>query len=89
MPMNKLGELIHQKRKERGISQETLGNLVDYGRPNILNIEAGKLKPSDELLERIATELDLPYERLIALKILDRINDTVKEWLLIEIQASQ
>ena len=86
--MNKLGELIYKKRKEKGISQETLGRIVDYGRPNILNIEAGKLKPSDDLLERLSKELDIPFERLIALKILDRLNDSVKEWLLIELQEN-
>jgi transcriptional regulator with XRE-family HTH domain len=84
--MSKLGDLIYTTRKTKGISQETLGNLVDYGRPNILNIEAGKLKPSNDLLERIGKALDIPYKRLIALKILDYADEEVKHWLLVELQ---
>jgi len=85
--MNKLGDLIYKARKEKGISQETLGRLADYGRPNILNIEAGKLKPSNDLLERLGKVLDIPYKHLIALKLLDQIDDEVKYWLRIELQS--
>jgi|GEM_PF-5267185 len=83
--MNQLGELIRETRKAKGISQETLGKLVSYERPNILNIEAGKKPAPDDLLERIAQELDLPYKRLLALKILDRIDNEVKDWLRVEL----
>lgn len=70
------------------ISHEKLAKLVDYDRPNILNFEAGKKPIPDDLLERIAKELDLPYKRLIALKILDRVDDEVKGWMLMELQVA-
>lgn len=87
MPMNKLGELIRDIRTARGMSQETLAKLVDYDRSNFLNIEAGKKPAPEDLLERIGIELDIPPERLVALKILDSQNDEVKRWLRIELDA--
>jgi transcriptional regulator with XRE-family HTH domain len=84
--MNRLGDLIRDKRQEKGLSHEKLGKLVDYDRSNILNIEAGKKSPPNDLLERIGKELGIPYKRLIALKILDKVDDEVRHWLLIELQ---
>lgn len=85
MPMNKLGELIRETRAARGISQETLAKLIDYDRSNFLRMEAGKKPFPEDLLIRIGKELDLPPERLIALKILDSVNANVRYWLLQEL----
>lgn len=85
--MSELGKMIQQQRNNVGISQETLGKLVDYGRQNISSIESGKLSPSDDVLARIANELQIPYARLQALKILDKTMPEVQSWLFEELKA--
>lgn len=85
--MSELGKLIQQHRINVGISQETLAKLVDYGRQHISSIESGNLSPSDDVLARIANELNIPNERLQALKIIDRTPPEVYPWLLSELKA--
>ena len=48
---------IRYYRLKRGWSQETLAGLVRVSQPRICNIETGRLKPSDELLDRLAVVL--------------------------------
>lgn len=81
-----MGIFILKGRKEKGISQEKLAHLVEYGRPHISSIESGTLSPSDSVLERIAKVLDVPCERLLALKILDKTPPEIYPWLLAELK---
>ncbi|WP_373531794.1 helix-turn-helix transcriptional regulator [Vampirovibrio sp.] len=85
--MSELGKLIQQQRNNVGISQETLAKLVDYGRQHISSIESGNLSPSDDVLARIASELEIPFERLQALKILDKTSPEIHLWLFEELKA--
>lgn len=85
--MNELGKTIQQRRKEVGISQEALGIDVEDNRQNILNTEAGRRIPSDDVLKRIAQRLDMPYEKLIALKVLEKTPPEIYPWLLAELKA--
>ena len=85
--MSELGKMIQQQRNNVGISQETLAKLVDYGRQHISSIESGNLSPSDDVLARIAQELQIPCERLLALKIIDRTPPEVQSWLFEELKA--
>lgn len=89
MPMSKLGELILESRKIKGLSHEKLGELVIYDRSNILNIEAGNKEASNDLLKRMANVFEIPYERLLALKLIDRMNPDVRKWVLIELQKAK
>lgn len=50
----KLGARIKARRKELGLSQESLAELVNMDTPNLSNIERGKRFMTAETLERIA-----------------------------------
>ena len=60
-----LGTRIEEKRKEKGLSQETLGTLVSISAAFISQVEKGKRNPSYGLLQKISTELDVPLEYLV------------------------
>ncbi len=48
---------IQYYRLKLGLSQETLASLVKVSQPRICNIETGRLRPSDDLLNRLAVAL--------------------------------
>lgn len=60
-----LGTRIEEKRKETGLSQESLGTLVGVSAAFISQVEKGKRNPSYGLLQKISTELDVPLEYLV------------------------
>lgn len=60
-----LGTRIEEKRKEKGLSQESLGTLVDVSAAFISQVEKGKRNPSYGLLQKISVELDVPLEYLV------------------------
>ena len=88
-PMNRLGEFIRAARKSKDISQQKLADMILYDRNNILNMEAGRKLFPNERLEQIATVLEIPYERLLALKVLDKVNDRVLYWLKMELCGTE
>ena len=49
-----IGELIRRERLERDMTQRDLANRVDVGVPYISKIEAGRERPSDDVLRRVA-----------------------------------
>lgn len=51
--------LIREKRKEKGLSQERLAELVQVSQPFIAEIESGRKKPSVDVLMRICAVLDI------------------------------
>ena len=51
--------LIREKRKEKGLSQESLAKLVQVSQPFIAEIESGRKKPSVDVLMRICAVLDI------------------------------
>ena len=53
----KLGARIKARRKELGLSQESLAELVNMDTPNLSNIERGKRFMTAETLESIAQAL--------------------------------
>jgi transcriptional regulator with XRE-family HTH domain len=61
----RLGEQIARARGESGMSQETLGALVDLSRMAIGQIEAGKRKVSADELQRLSTALEIPADHLV------------------------
>lgn len=60
----KLGRVIVELRKAKGVSQETMANEAQIGRKYMSDIENGKRNLSLDLLERIATYFNLPLSEL-------------------------
>lgn len=60
----KLGRVIIELRKAKGVSQETMANEAQIGRKYMSDIENGKRNLSLDLLERIATYFNLPLSEL-------------------------
>lgn len=60
-----LGTRIEEKRKQKGLSQEALGTLVDVSAAFISQVEKGKRNPSYGLLQKISAELDVALEYLV------------------------
>ncbi len=51
--------LIREKRKEKGLSQGKLAELVQVSQPFIAEIESGRKKPSLDVLMRICEALEI------------------------------
>lgn len=61
----KIGEAIKKIRKEKGLSQLELANLIDSSQSHIANIEAGRRRISYETLEKIAQALGVSVAQLL------------------------
>jgi transcriptional regulator with XRE-family HTH domain len=57
------GENVKRIREVRGIKQEALGHAIDYSQQSISRLE-GKQKIKDELLEKMAKEMNVPVEAI-------------------------
>ena len=55
----KIGNKIKELRKQKGLSQEKLANLSEIDRTYLPTIEKGERNVSIEILERIATALEI------------------------------
>lgn len=53
------GPKIHKAREGKGLTHEQLGNKVSARVPELKHIEAGKLRPSDELIKKLEKELGI------------------------------
>ena len=53
------GPRIHKAREAKGLSHEQLGNKVSARVPELKHIEAGKLRPGDDLARRMEKELGI------------------------------
>lgn len=53
------GPKIHKAREAKGLSHEQLGNKVSARVPELKHIEAGKLRPSDDLIKKLEKELGI------------------------------
>ena len=61
-----VGEVISEKRKQKGISQEVLSGLADIGRTHLSAIERGERKPTLETLYRISQALDIKMSDIVS-----------------------
>jgi len=59
-----LGQQIQKYRKRKGLSQEKLAEKLDISRAHMGHIEQGRKKPSLDLLEDIAKELNINIRNL-------------------------
>jgi|SRR5688572_1521834 len=53
------GPRIHKARDARGMTHDQLGNKVSARVPELKQIEAGKLRPGDDLAKRLQKELGI------------------------------
>lgn len=53
------GSRIHKAREAKGLSHEQLGNKVSARIPELKHIEAGKLRPGDDLAKKLEKELGI------------------------------
>lgn len=61
----KVGNVIADFRKRKGISQEVLSGLADIGRTHLSAIERGERKPTLETLYRISSDLGVKISEII------------------------
>lgn len=59
-----LGKRIKELRKEAGLTQEKLAELIDIETTSLSGIESGRHFPSLPTLERIANKLDIEIKAL-------------------------
>ncbi len=59
-----LGARVRRERVAREMTQRALATAVGVGVPHISKLEADRESPSDELLSRIAVELDIDPDEL-------------------------
>lgn len=55
---------LKEIRKQRGLTQEQLAELVDVAPRHISFIETARSFPSSDLIERICSALNVPYSAL-------------------------
>ena len=60
--MGNIGDLIVEKRKERGLTQAELGAMLGISGKAVSKWERGLSKPCEEHLERLVALLGLPVE---------------------------
>ena len=74
-----IGQRIKRERLNRDMTQRNLAEMVDVGVPHISKIEAGRERPSDELLRKIAEVLGCDADELLlaARRIPEEVMDKV------------
>ena len=63
--MENIGDLIVEKRKERGLTQAELGSMIGISGKAVSKWERGLSKPCEEHLERLVALLDLQVESTV------------------------
>ena len=63
--MENIGDLIVEKRKERGLTQAELGAMLGISGKAVSKWERGLSKPCEEHLDRLIALLGLPVESII------------------------
>jgi transcriptional regulator with XRE-family HTH domain len=61
------GQLVRDRRRQMGMTQEELARRIDTSTPYIGHIESGKRTPSDEILTRLADVLGFDRRELFFL----------------------
>lgn len=61
---NTIGQQIRKYRKEKGMTQKQLADLLDTTQQNLAQYENGKRNPKIETLKKIARALEIPLIEL-------------------------
>lgn len=67
-----IGERIRDIRKEKGLTQQALGQLLGVTQATVGQYETNPNPPKIETLQRIADALDVPLPELMGLELLDK-----------------
>ncbi len=57
--VDNFGPLVHKAREAKGLTHDQLGNKVSARVPELRQIEAGKLRPGDNLIAKLEKELNI------------------------------
>ncbi|MBN8457328.1 MAG: helix-turn-helix transcriptional regulator [Verrucomicrobia bacterium] len=60
-----LGQRLEELRLAKGLSFREMGDLVGASAPHIRDVEQGNRRPSEALLEKMATALEVELEELL------------------------
>ena len=60
-----IGDNIKEARKEKGLSQEVLGEMCGFSNTTLSSYENGKREPSTKTIARIAKQLGVSIEQLL------------------------
>lgn len=82
---NAFGHGLRELRRSKGVSQQRLADLTLYKRTNISGIENGKREASNDLIQKIAEVLNIPYETLYVLKVIDSLSRKEEDALYLEL----
>lgn len=63
-----IGLNIMRYRKERGLSQEELSEMIGYSRQQLQRVETANAAPSMAMLFELSEALNVPLERLIEIR---------------------
>ena len=74
--MNKIAEQIQRIRKQRGLSQIQLGDLLGVSQQVVTNYERGLREPNIEMMLKIAEIFDVSIEVLIGEKPIPQSDST-------------
>jgi transcriptional regulator with XRE-family HTH domain len=61
-----LARFIRKKRVKKGLTVHALARRLKISQPTLSGIELGREMPSRNLMEKIAQELEIPFEELLA-----------------------
>lgn len=79
-----LGEKVKRIRKNRGLTQEELAEMIDISSRNLSNIEVGANFPKSETLEKILKALNITTQDLFEndyLRESDALLEDINEYL--------
>jgi len=82
-----LGKNIKHIRKQKGLTQERLAELVGIGTPNISYIECGKFAPSIETFEKIVQVLGVEPFELYKFNL--KTNEEIKKELFLALEKDE
>ena len=63
-----IGTRIAHIRKERGLSQEALAEVIGISRKQVVDYETGRIHLNDEMIVRFAVTLNVSADELLGLK---------------------
>lgn len=72
-----IGIRIMQRRKEKGLNQEELSELIGFSKNHISNIERGKYIPTTRFIFKICTVLGGTPDYYLIGRISEETNDTI------------
>ena len=76
-----LGARIQEIRKQKGIKQAELAELIDIDSKHMSKIECGRCYPSFEVLDKLSDKLNIPVSYFLELDHLKTKETLIKELL--------